>query len=228
MSRLGRAAVIVVLVTVPCAARAQQPVAPAWVVLPQTTVGIAAPPPADGFAALFQPGATSTQLLAGSYHSVALGPRSRAFNYVPVSVRQGVMLTPPEDHWWGHGNYEGLFDLTFATITSKYGSWFAGPSFYMRANWLTPGSPVVPYIQFGTGAVLNDAHEDQSQRALGQILQFYQRLEVGAKWFVTPDLSLDVEGGMQHLSNGGMARRNYGVNTMGVTIGFTYYFPAGR
>ena len=226
MSRLARAAVVVALLAVASAARAQQTVAPAWVVLPTTPIGLGAP--LAELDARFQPGATSTQWLAGSYHSIALGPRSRAFNYVPVSVRQGTMRTGPEEHWWGHGNYEGLFDLTFASITSKYGSWFAGPTFYARANWLESGSPVVPYIQFGTGAVLNDAHEDQSQRAIGQILQFYQRLEVGAKWLVTPGLSLDIEGGLQHLSNGGMARRNYGVNTMGVTVGLTYYFPAGR
>jgi hypothetical protein len=225
------AALTAALLTAPTAVHAQGPLSPAWMTAGRPVAGVATVDgcqQATGFETLFQPGATSTQVLAGAYFSIALGPRSRAFNYVPVSVRQGVMLTAPEDHWWGHGNYECLFDLTFASITSKYGSWFAGPSFFLRANWVEPDCPVVPYIQIGTGAVLNDAHEDQSQHAIGQILEFYQHLEVGAKWFVTPDLSLDIEGGIQHLSNGGLARRNYGVNMLGVAIGFTYYFPAGR
>jgi hypothetical protein len=45
---------------------------------------------------------------------------------------------------------------------------------------------------------------------------------------VAPNLSLDVEGGIQHLSNGGLARRNYGINAVGAAVGLTYYFPCGQ
>jgi len=184
--------------------------------------------PETGVEALFQPGATSTQVMGGAYFSVDLGPRIPTFNYVPVSVRQGVMLSCPEDHWWGHGNYECLFDVTGAAITSTYGHYFAGPSFYLRANWVTPDSCVVPYAQLGTGAVWNDAYKDQGQRAIGEGLEFYQHVELGLKYFVAPNMSLDVEGGIQHLSNGGLARRNLSVNALGATVGFTYYFPNGQ
>ena len=40
-----------------------------------------------------------------------------------------------------------------AVITSTYGHYFAGPSFYVRANWVEPDCCAVPYIQAGTGAV---------------------------------------------------------------------------
>jgi hypothetical protein len=189
---------------------------------------LASAAPEGGVEALFRPGVTSTQLLAGAYSNVDLGPRIPTFNYVPVSIRQGVMLTCPEDHWWGHGNYECLFDTTGAAITSSYGNWFAGPSFYLRANWVTPGSCVVPYFQLGTGAVWNDAFKDQGQRAIGEGLEFYQHVELGLKYFVAPNMSLDVEGGLQHLSNGGLAHRNLGVNALGATVGLTYYFPNGQ
>jgi hypothetical protein len=220
------AALIAALVVAPSAATAQDS---DWVA--HSTAGVASVDGCQactGYEALFRAGATSTQVLGGAYFNVNIGPRIPAFNYVPLSVRQGVMLTGPEDHWWGHGNYECLLDLTGAVITSTYGHFFAGPSFYLRANWLEPDCSAVPYIQIGTGAVYNDAHEDQSQRALGQAIEFYQHLEVGLKWFVAPNLSLDFEGGIQHLSNGGLARRNYGMNAVGGAIGLTYYFGCGQ
>ena len=94
------------------------------------------------------------------------GARRGLLHRQPRAADPGVQLRPasrppgghadrPEDHWWGRGNYECLFDLTGAAITSTYGHFFAGPSFYVRANWLEPGCPVVPYIQLGTGAVLH-------------------------------------------------------------------------
>ena len=74
--------------------------------------------------------------------------------------------------------------------------------------------------------MLTDANKDQGQHAIGQSIEFYQHVEVGVKCFLTPSLSLDLEGGIQHLSNGGLANRNYGMNAVGGGIGLTYYFPA--
>jgi hypothetical protein len=229
-------ALMTVLVAAATAA-AQGPESPGWVARTPPTAGVASfdgcqpaecQPAATGIEAAFQAGATDTQLLGGSYFNVNLGPRIPAFNYVPLSIRQGVMLTSPEDHWWGRGNYECLFDMTGAIITSTYGHYFAGPSLFLRANWVDACCPVVPYIQAGTGVVYNDAYQDQSQHALGQSIEFYQHVELGLKWFVAPNLSLDVEGGIQHLSNGGLARRNYGINAVGAAVGLTYYFPRGQ
>jgi hypothetical protein len=173
----------------------------------------------------FQFGTTSTQMLAGGYWSGPWGPRSRPYNYLPFSIRQGVMTSSPEEHWWGRGNYECLLDLTGAAITSTYGNWFVGPTFFARANLIEPGSPIIPYAQVGTGGIFNDAYLDQTQHAIGQSFEFYLHLELGLKCFVAPNLSLDMEGGLQHTSNGGMAKRNYGVNCYGGTVGLTYYFP---
>lgn len=256
MSHYRRSAVLIaVLVAAPLSASAQQPLgSPGWVPIQADPPGtgfvhleiavqpvapppagpdlapppLAGPAPETGFEALFRPGATSTQVLGGAYFNVNLGPGVPAFNYIPISFRQGLMLTCPEDHWWGHGNYECLLDLTAAAITSTFGHYFVGPSFYLRANWVTPGSQVVPYAQLGTGAVYTDANKDQGQRAIGQAIEFYQHLEFGLKWFIAPNLSLDVEGGIQHLSNGGLAHRNYGMDAVGATIGLTYYFPNGQ
>ena len=104
------------------------------------------------------------EIMAGAYFSSRPGPRVPSFDYVPVSVRFGWMLTEPADAWWGHGNYEWLCDTTGAAIYSDYGHWFAGQVYYLRYNFVEPGSMIVPYSQFGLGWVLNDAYRDQTQR----------------------------------------------------------------
>jgi Lipid A 3-O-deacylase (PagL) len=138
------------------------------------------------------------------------------------------MLTGPDDYRWGRGNYECLCDLTGARVVSGFGSWLAGPSLLLRFNWLEPVAPVVPYAQVGAGGVLNDAYRVRTQPAIGQAFEFYLRAEVGVKYFVAPNVSVDVEGGLQHISNGGMSSRNAGVNAFGATVGLTYYFPRGE
>lgn len=176
---------------------------------------------------VFACGATSTQFLAGAYFSGRPGPRVPTFNYVPVSVRYGWMLTDPADGWIGRGNYECLCDTTGAAIISDYGHWFAGQTYFLRYNFVEPGSSVVPYHQVGLGWLLNDAYRDQTQRAIGALFEFQVHYEVGVKCFLAPNLSLDLEGGLQHISNGNLAGRNQGVNAFGGQVGFTYYFPAG-
>ena len=96
-----------------------------------------------------------------------------------------------------------------------------------RYNWTESGSFLMPYSQVGAGGVYNDAYRDQTQRAIGEAFEFILHAEVGLKCFIVPNLSLDIEGGFQHLSNGGLASRNAGVNALGGQVGFTYYFGGG-
>jgi len=100
------------------------------------------------------------------------------------------------------------------------GMWFY--SFFLRKNFVTPDSKFVPYCQLGVGCILNDAHQDKTQDAVGEMFEFYLHAEVGLKCFLTKDLSLDIEMGMQHISNANLASRNLGVNAFGGSVGFTY------
>ena len=168
------------------------------------------------------------QMVQGAYFSSTLGPNIGAFNYLPMSIRHGWNLGNP----YGPGglvpgNWEFVLDVTGAAVTSSYGNWFAGSSALLRYNWADAGSPVVPYIQGGAGIVANDAYRAQGQRAIGQAVEFLLQAQLGLKCYVTPNLSLDVEGGFQHISNAGLASRNAGVNAFGGSLGFTYYFPWG-
>ena len=176
---------------------------------------------------VFSAGSTSHQVLLGGYLSTSLGPPIATFNYAPLTIRQGWMLTDPVDDLRWPGNWEFLADFTVSAVTSDYGHWFAGPSFFLRYNFVRPGPALVPYSQVGAGFVLNDAYRDKTQDAIGAFFEFYLHVEVGLKYFVSKNLSIDLEGGLQHISNANTAGRNLGVNAAGVQIGFTYYFPSG-
>ncbi|HVK08139.1 MAG TPA: acyloxyacyl hydrolase [Gemmataceae bacterium] len=175
----------------------------------------------------FAAGTRSCQVLLGGYFSTDLGPPIATFNYIPLTFRHGWMLTDPSDERRWPGNWEFLTDFTVSAITSDYGHWFAGPSFYLRRNFVGPDATLVPYSQLGAGFILNDAYRDKTQDAIGAFFEFYLHLEVGVKYFVSKNLSLDIEGGLQHISNADTAGRNLGVNAVGVQVGLTYYFPSG-
>jgi hypothetical protein len=177
---------------------------------------------------IFQAGATSTQFLVGAYFTSGLGPSIAPFDYAPVTIRHGWMLTSPGEISSWPGNWEALCDLTGAAVTSDYGNWLVGSSVYLRYNLVEVGSCLVPYAQVGAGFLLNDAYRQSTQRAVGQMFEFHLHYEVGLKYFVAPNFSLDLEGGFQHISNANSADRNFGVNAFGAQVGFTYYFPWGQ
>lgn len=174
---------------------------------------------------VFSPDYGNIQVLFGAYFSSRLGPAIPDFNYLPITIRQGWMLTSSESNALLPGNWEFLADITVAPITSTYGTIFGGPSFFLRKNLASPGASIVPYCQGGVGFILNDAYQDQTQMAIGQKFEFYLHAQVGVKLFLSQDLSLDLEVGMQHISNANLASRNHGVNAFGAQVGFTYYFP---
>ena len=175
---------------------------------------------------LIQP--TWMQVLQGAYFTSKLGPGVPALNYVPLSIRHGWNLgnaSGPGGLF--PGNWEFVLDVTGAAIMSSYGNWLAGPSAFLRYNWAETGSRFVPYAQAGAGILVNDAYRDVRQRAIGQAVEFCLHAELGLRCFVTPSLSLDIEGGLQHISNAGSADRNSGINAFGGSVGLTYYFPWG-
>jgi lipid A 3-O-deacylase len=174
---------------------------------------------------VFSPDYGNFQVLFGAYFSGQPGPKIPTYNYTPFSIRAGWMLTSPDNTGILFGNWEFLTDLTVAPITSHYGHVFGGPTFYLRKNFVSPGATIVPYCQLGVGCILNDAHQDMTQAAIGEEFEFYLHGEVGLKCFLTHDLSLDIEMGLQHTSNANLASRNLGANCFGGSVGFTYYFP---
>jgi hypothetical protein len=173
----------------------------------------ACPPPRCRFAP------DTLQLLAGGSFATALGPGAPEYNYVPLTARLGWYLTPPRSP----GAVMAMLDYTTGVVTSGFGSYFTGPSLVVRyERW--PDGVLVPYLQGGAGVVVNDGYREPFQRALGQAWEFYLQAGVGVRWRVSTDWSLDAEFGYQHISNGGTAERNGGLNNVGFGLGLTYTF----
>jgi hypothetical protein len=174
----------------------------------------------------FRAGACSIQFLAGGYFMTGWGPVGPDVDYAPLSLRVGYMLTDPCPNWIVPvGTCEVLFDYTAAPITRTFGSYFTGPSLILRYTHHDPTCLVQPYVQGGVGLFFTDAHRAPVyQELIGQSCEFLLRAELGLRFMVTERISLDVEGGLQHISNAGMARRNGGINNLGFAVGLTYSF----
>ena len=54
---------------------------------------------------------------------------------------------------------------------------------------------------------------------MGEEFEFLQQVEVGVRWKLTDSLAIESEFGLQHISNAGLAKRNAGVNALGVSVG---------
>ncbi|MSR54111.1 MAG: hypothetical protein EXS09_12590 [Gemmataceae bacterium] len=177
---------------------------------------------------LFSPDFHSYQVLGGYYVSSTLGPDIPDFSFVPFTIRKGWMLTAPGiDHSFLTGNWECLAGLTAASITTTYGHYAVSPTVHLRRNFLAVGSSIVPYAQLGVGFFISDAYKDKSQRAIGQACEYTVQAQCGVRFFVTSEMSIDVEAGFQHISNAYQSSRNLGVNAFGAQVGITYHFPWG-
>jgi hypothetical protein len=176
----------------------------------------------------FTAGALTFQALAGYYGQTRVGPHGPALNYAPVVLRMGRVLDTPQGDGELRGCWEALLEANYSAIVRHSGgSYIAGPVALLRYNFVQPTCVFVPYAQAGAGVTLNDAWRAQPSQdppLVRQAFEFLLRADVGVRYMVHDCFSFDIEGGFQHISNAGLARHNGGVNNLGGSIGFTYYF----
>jgi hypothetical protein len=166
----------------------------------------------------------SFELMTG-YFPRTLGPRGPNIDYIPQAFRVGLMCNDPHPDWWVcKGVYEILLEQNASSIVRGSGNYFTGPCALLRYNCVWSDCAIIPYWQAGAGFVLNDAWHDRTQREIGELFEFLLRVEGGVKIMITDNISLNIEGGYQHISNADLASRNFGLNCFGASIGFTYYF----
>jgi hypothetical protein len=164
---------------------------------------------------------TFAEVVVGNYNSVHVGPVIPNFGYMQTALRYG--CRPWEDRGFFARRISFMAELTFDPITDGFGSYLVGPSVMCRFD-ACPDSRLSPYLQGGTGFVLNDAYRYPFQRAIGENFEFLQQVEVGLRWKLTDNLAIQSEFGLQHTSNGGLAGRNLGVNALGASIGVHWDF----
>jgi len=175
---------------------------------------------------LFTKGRTSFQFTTGLLFSPTfLGEWHPTFNYAQTNLRLNWMLTDPEtEESFFRGNLEAILEFSTSFVCEGFGNVIIGPSLLIRYNFVQPGSKFIPYVQAGAGVVYTDAHEDQSQNAIGQAIEFTPQGSIGLHYLIGDNWSINVEAMYHHISNAGLADRNTGVNALGGFIGFTYFF----
>jgi hypothetical protein len=169
------------------------------------------------------------QALVGYYKNVS---SSTNYSYAPIDLRIGKILDCGCHEGILRGYFEPILEIEGAP-TFGIGHAFVGANALLRYNFVQAPTGygcercrLVPYIQVGVGLQYNDAYRDNTQSALGQALEYTLEAQVGVHYFLTHSLSLDVEGGYQMITNLGQSSNNGGINAVGGSVGFTYYFPS--
>jgi lipid A 3-O-deacylase len=173
----------------------------------------------------FPKGVGTFEFNFGGYGKTAMGPPVPSYQWLPFNFRLGHIYDWPHVEGLLRGCFEPMVEFTASPVLNSFGKYMVGTTAFLRYNFVQPDCRVVPYYQLGIGFTYNDGYHDQEQRALGQAIEFYLQTQIGVKWFIRNNLSVNLEGGFIHISNCNTATRNLGINALGGSVGLTYYFP---
>ena len=173
---------------------------------------------------VFDKGRLSLQLISGSLFSSQIN-NTPVMDYWQTNLRLGYGLNQPTPaKSILRGNFEAILGLSYSEIYIGPGSYVVGLAALLRYNFVQTGSRLIPFVQGGSGIAYTDAYKDNSQDAIGQALEFTPQASLGFRYLIQENWSLDAEGMYHHISNGGMAQRNAGINAFGGFLGLTYFF----
>jgi lipid A 3-O-deacylase len=126
------------------------------------------------------------------------------------------------------GSFEAIIEVPYALIYQGPGTYWVGITGLLRYNFVPPDSKWIPYVQAGAGVVHTNAYKDNSQDAIGQATEFTPQASLGIRYFLKEKWAVNLEAIFLHISNGGLADRNTGLNFFGGFIGVTYLFDPSR
>jgi len=161
----------------------------------------------------------SFEVLGGSFVSPLWNRgRRETFNYTGVFLREAWPLS-----WRGRpqAGWDWVGELFAADVTAGFGHELGGASLLAR-RWLgRPEARWHPYVQFGFGAACTDAYRDRAQQQLGEALEFKTTVSAGLHAPLSHGWSWVGELSFNHLSDGGLSDRNYGVHALGLAVGLS-------
>ena len=152
--------------------------------------------------------------------SPALGVSRPPVDYTFTDITAGYMLTDIHGQSIWRGNLETLGSLFVGGIFDGRGNYIAGGTFWLRYNFLMPGSRFVPYAQAGWGLT----ESDLDRRIEGQNFNFNLDGAVGTRYLITATWSVNLECRYQHISNAHLARPNAGIDAIGPAISISHFF----
>ena len=175
----------------------------------------------------FEKGSFDLQVMSGVLFSVQRTTFLRPnLDYDLGVIRVGYMLDSTYGHGFLRGNDEFMLEAAGGSIWVGPGSGLGGLSLIYRRNFLWPSVQprLVPYLDFGAGAVYSDAYHTHPQRELGSPGEFDLQAGLGLRFRLTRVWSIDAEANFRHLSNADISGRNYGSNDIGGLIGLSRSF----
>jgi lipid A 3-O-deacylase len=173
----------------------------------------------------FNQGKTEIQLGAGAFSSFQKTSRERqGFTDVDLVLRWGKMLYTPEGEGFFRGNLEFLVESYGAALVEGPGTGYTGLSLVLRYNFVQPDARWIPYFQIQAGGVYNDIYQDGEQRVFGRAFEYDLGSALGMRYLCTDRCGVFLEFNYRHVSNGGSADRNLGLNSLGGFLGVSYFY----
>lgn len=170
---------------------------------------------------IFQPGFHEVSGGASVYNTSVV----RRFDHPEMNYAGGFLQTAytfTSPNWDGplRGSFQLAPEIFGAGVYNGYGHYVAGATLWCRYNFIQPGWRLVPFIEGGAGVTSIDIPHEFD----GKDFNFNLELGGGVRYFVCDHWSLNAEYRYQHISNADLWKRNVGVNTLGPTVGVSYYF----
>jgi len=141
-------------------------------------------------------------------------------NYELTELQLGYMLTPVRGSSFWRGNVEVAAGAFGGPLVTGRGSYVAGATAWLRYNFVPHLRRLSPFVQAGAGVTSTDL----DRRVEGQDFNFNLNLGVGARYFINPNWSVNLEYRYQHISDDNLSSRNLGVNADGPMLSVSYFF----
>ena len=173
----------------------------------------------------FARGAKEFQNVTGAYfYFETFRDNPPAIDFVVESLRFGIMLSNPHGSDFLAGNFEFLGEAFGAGIFDGPGSAMAGATLIFRYNFIQPHERIIPYFQIGAGLVYTDIGEVESRGLVSLPVEFNLQGGGGLRYMLDERWSIVVEGGYRHISNAFIKEPNFGVDNVGGSAGFGFFF----
>ena len=119
------------------------------------------------------------------------------------------------------GNFEVVPEAFGSGIFGGHtGTYIAGGTVWFRYNFVQPRARIIPYFQLGGGWTFMDI----DHRYDGENYNFNLGATAGLRYFIKPQVSINLEYRYQHISNADLWQHNLGLNSDGPVLGVSWFF----
>jgi opacity protein-like surface antigen len=173
----------------------------------------------------FSRGTREFQNVTGAFFFFDTTQNNRpAIDFAVDSLRLGIMLNDPWRAGPLSGNFELLGEVFGGGIFNGPGNVMAGATLIIRYNFVQPRARLIPYLQIGAGGIYTDIGEQESRGLISLPVEFNLQGIGGARLMLNDRWSLVIEGGYRHISNAEIKKPNFGIDSIGGTVGFGFFF----